>query len=290
MKSADAIRIILYQKEREILGIAQKASKNKTISHEGIETYLHQLRQVQHLTELFNFLFDPLALQRITSHLQKMVNITQTYEDLTFIRDAFNKLKGKIEPDYLKKLQSNLDAKITAEREKITRYFASREFSIIIRQFELFLKEKKRSYNSYEAQLPVGYTLKLEQKKLLGDLQELVNLLDGCNDEVSYRKIEASLEKLNTFMTLFQRLNMIRIKPGIRQNIKRVRKCMLKHNNRHKALLVIKMVNSEAALRKEKKTHKTLLKKEIKLLEKEKTFAHTFYQRLHKLGKKLYHL
>ncbi len=290
MKSADAVRIMLYQKEHAIATIAKQATQKRTLTQEEIESYTRETEEMLQLFDIFALLFDPLLLQRITSHLRTLKNIATTYHDLIFIRKSLDKLKKQIRPGYMQKLQENLEAKITAEEEKIIRYFASREFKIIMSQLVLFLKEKNRSYNSYEAQLPLGYTLKLEQKKLLGDLHELIDLLDGCNDETSYRRIENAVGKLHTFLRLFQPLDIVTVKPEIQSGIRKVRKCLAKHSRHNKMLLILKMFGSEAALRKEKKTHKMLLNKEMKISAKEKSFAHRLYRRLHQLGKKLYHL
>ncbi len=283
MKGADAIRIILCQKQHTLLTISQKAVKERAITHDAIERFIAQIEDMSQLFDIFELLFDPLTLQRTRSHLRKFMDIHRTYDDLIFIQNGFEKLRHKLDEDYLQRLRTNLEERITGEREKIVRYFTSREYRIVMRQLELLIKEKSRSYNSYESQLPLGYRVKIEQKRVFGNLRELTDLLDGCNDENSYRRIDTALKRIETFVALFQPLGLLTLKPKTLHNIEKVRQCMEKHTYRTKMLLFLRMLSSETASLGKEKSSKALLKREAKMIRKERAFPHKLYRKLHKV-------
>ena len=281
MKSADAIRIVLYY---ELLTLQQSAQeiRKKPKECSFIQKFCKDVQRSVSIMECYQEIFDENLYQKISIHFNTLQKLTKTYDDLSTIHRKFQKLNNTLKSTYVQKLISNLQIKIANEQHKIANYFESREFSIIINQYELFLKEKNRSYNNYEAQLPFGYSVNIKIRNRYNKLLQLINFLDGCNDEKSYEKRKIAFTEFLEFMKIFQKQLQMKSAATISKKADKILTLLIKHEKRNKNLLIIKMLLSHIDMQNYPREIKYLKKKERKLQEKQKKFDKTLAKDLQK--------
>ncbi len=287
MKNADAIRIVLYRHFIRMHGYTEQIRQTAQSDPKLVENFHHAVLQSINIIKSFENIFDDLKLQRVTLHLNRMQRLTQTFRDLLWIQQQIQHFQTQYENDYLKKLTSGLHERIDLEYHKIARYFGSREYAIIKSQYELFLKEKNRSYTSYEARLPLDYILKIKYRNLYTELIRLIDFLDGCNDEASYEKIRTVLEEFLAFARQFQNQKPVSKHKKRLRKATRTYRLFEKYEQRNRKLLVLKMLiehishdaNYTQIEKLLKKKYKKLIRKQQKLEAKISEVTRQFHRK-----------
>jgi CYTH domain-containing protein len=289
MKSIDAIRIILFHRYIEISRQIKKLSA-KDDPFEPLTKIDRNLNRSILLLESYEEIFDEKRFQPVISHLRKLRKVIAPYFDMIMIQKKIQKCQKRIQNPALSKISKSAAQRASAEIHRIKRYFKSREYAIIKHQYELFLKEKSKTEKRYEAQLPLGYTLKVKFHNLYNRILQQADFLDGCDDRKSYETLHDTLKSFANFTACFDYHPALK---QARQSVKKVEK-ILKHyekqQKRSKYLQLLKMLDSDSAIHLKPDEKKILQQKMKDILKKEKSFAKKFYRKLQKLKKEPMHL
>ena len=281
MKSADAIRIFLFN---QYLLFSRYANETQKSENEAKSVYIQvfrdEIKRTLAIMKSYEEIFDEDRYRRIYMHLNMLLDTTKTYHDLMLIYRKFTQLNRILQSPYITNLLENLKIKLAHEEHKIINYFSSREFSIILTQFHLFVKEKQRSYSNYESQLPFGYSAQIKVFNQHSELLQTINFLEGCNDRTSYEKLQTGFEELLDFITIFEsQINSILYKPLMKE-ISRLHKLLQKYERRNKYLLIMKMLQSHLDKQRYIKEIKYIQKIEERLRYKQKKFDKIILRRL----------
>jgi CYTH domain-containing protein len=202
MKTSDAVRIILYKHFIEL-----RLSKDlivQTKAMEGLKEFKTTLRKSIILLNEYKSIFDKKIVRNVIEHLHIMDMALKSYKDLKFIQKELTTIDNLIEADEMDKIYKSINYKLNDEKEKISRFFKTREFAIIFKQYELLLKENNKSFISINGQTSIANSInyKLEQH-----YKKTVNKCDkyeSCNDDFSYKSINKSTNILKTLLKEFK--------------------------------------------------------------------------------------
>ncbi len=285
MKSSDAVRILLYHRfiQMQHAGTRIIAAKEKGPDPRDLVLFRRKLTETLLLFKQYENLFDEAQLQKSLTHLQKIERMLLGFEDLRLIRKNFVKFHKKIDSDYLRKVIASAEEKLRLEAHSIARYFSGREFSIIFRQYELLLKERKSLAERYEAGLPIAYTLKLHYRALISELRHLIDLLEACDDEKSLQRIYDQLADFTLFVEIFGS------RPTIRKHAKRVEAASAalqrfqKVLRRAKKLLIVRMIREELTKEASPELNRFFKKTEKEITARKRIEAQKLFKSLKRL-------
>ena len=281
MKSADAVRIFLYDQYLLFSRYADETQKSENeVKSVYIQAFREEIKRTLAIMKSYEEIFDEDRHRRIYMHLNMLLDTTKTYHDLMLIYRKFSQLNRILQSPYITHLLENLKIKLAHEEHKIANYFSSREFSIILTQFHLFVKEKQHSYSNYESQLPFGYSARIKVHNRHSELLQAINFLEGCNDQKSYEKLQTGFEELLDFISIFEsQINSDACKPLMKE-VARLYKLLRKYERRNKYLLIMKMLQSHLDKKRHSKEIKYIKKIEEKLKHKQKKFDKVIFRRL----------
>lgn len=286
MKSADALRILLYHNLVGFEALSKQISASKKIDAQTTAKIVAALQESIHLFESFHTLFEKEHVEKSLHFLTKFKRHMQRLHDLYFIEETFLKLQKKYHLSILDRLLANTRERISMEQQRIIRYLHSREFAILLQQYRLFLKEGSKHYLSYEAQLPLGSILKSVRKSLYSELMQRIDFLDGCNDEQSYGEIEKRLEEYSILLQRFS--EKLLGKRGLRdlEGVTHAYRLFQKAERREKRLQILKLLSQHLDPEEKKRIDKSIKQKIEKTAAKQKRFEKRVYDKLHHLLKR----
>ncbi len=289
MKSIDALRILLFQRLTEIRMQSAQITEQKRLSG-SINKIYEALSDAIALIEIFSELFPYPSESKLVSNLKNVLTMLQPSRDLLFLDTELEKIERKTETPYIKKVKQSIGIKKRGEAEKMARYFRSRAFTIIMKQYELFLKEQRESKNRYEALLPAGALAEQKYLCLYRTLAQTAAFLDGCSDDTSYRKIERDLHRYLVLCRAFENIGPVRKeKKKIDSSRKLFKKVEKIYNVKKRRLLCQSII--ERGSRHLTQHERAFLETQImKLSEKERDFPKRFYPSLLKLTETSLHL
>lgn len=289
MKSIDAIRIVLFYCHIEMSRQIAIISTAKDPA-DALKILNRNLMKSITLLESYEEIFDPVSYQKVVPHLQKLQTIIAPYFDMIMIKKEIEKLYQTMQNPYLLKVVQSAEEKASSEIHRIGRYFKSREHAIIKSQYQLYLKEKSKTEKEYEAQLPLGYTLKVKFHNLYNHILQQADFLDGCDDKKSYETLYTALQDFTLFCALFHKQPVVQKEEHTCKKVEKILKGFEKQQKRNKRLLLLKMLETDLGNHIRKREKKILDLKIKKLLKKEKNFAPLFYRKLQKVKKEPFHL
>jgi hypothetical protein len=135
-----------------------------------------------------------------------MLKALKVYKDLDFIEGELESIKVLLDEEQMQKIYTTIKEKKEIERKKISRFFNTREFAIIFKQYELLLRENNKSFLSIDAQMSIEKSIQdkvlIQYKKTMMECEKY----EGCEDEKSYKSIKKTF---NTLKTLLQEFDMV---------------------------------------------------------------------------------
>ncbi len=283
MKSADAVRIYLYERYLTLHEYAKEVQSAKPAHNEKtIEKFRDEVQRTVAIIKSYEEIFDEQQYRKILLHMMTLLSITKTHADLMLIASKITKLNKKLHSPYIDEMLQNIREKTAHEAHKISNYFGSREFQIISSQLQRFIREKNNSYTNYESQLPFGYSAKIKVSGKHGELLQTINFLDGCNDEKSYEKLQTAFEELIEFVNIFvQQIDSDAYVPLLKKT-KEIHKLLAKHTQQDKYLLIVKMLLNHMNEKEHPKEMAYLHKKKKRLLRKKRKFDQNIFKYLEK--------
>ena len=281
MKSSDAIRIFLYYQYLLLQRYAKEIRNNTNeVRSVYIQAFREEIKRTIAIIKSYEEIFDEQHYQKTIMHLVTLQNVTKTYYDLMLIYRKFTQLNRILQSSYITHMLENLKIKLAHEEHKISNYFSSREYAIISNQYQLFIKEKNRSYNNYESQLPFGYSARVKVYSRHSELLQAINFLDGCNDQKSYEKLKNGFEELLDFIYIFEsQINSSSCKPLLKE-VAKLYSLLQKYERRNKYLLIMKMLLSHLDKKRHEKEIGYIHNIERRLKHKQKNFDKIIYKNL----------
>jgi len=204
MKSSDAVRIALFR-----LFVQLKLNQDiitASEAKEGLKEFESNLKKSSILIKQYKTIFDKNIVSKVKTHLKVMLKALKVYKDLDFIEGELESIKVLLDEEQMQKIYTTIKEKKEIERKKISRFFNTREFAIIFKQYELLLRENNKSFLSIDAQMSIEKSIQdkvlIQYKKTMMECEKY----EGCEDEKSYKSIKKTF---NTLKTLLQEFDMV---------------------------------------------------------------------------------
>jgi CYTH domain-containing protein len=204
MKTSDSIRIVLYK-----LFIDLRIARDRIIetrAEEGLNEYDLILKKSILLLQQYKNIFDKKILRKVKSNLKTMKKVIKTYKDLQFIQNQLDDMEKYLNTTNMKQLQKLIEEKKANQIDNIIRFFTTREFAIIFKQYELLLKENNKSFLSIDAQTSIENSLKYKISIKYKKCIMLCDKYEGCQDLKSQKAIKKSF---NTLKVLLEKFDMV---------------------------------------------------------------------------------
>jgi DNA-binding ferritin-like protein len=271
-----AVRIKLYQLYISLEKNRFDLLKNDNNRVNNLISYREKLMAIVDILKEYGKCFEKDLVEKLKENLQYILLKVDIDGESSSIKKNLFLYKECMNSDSFMEFLKNKDRKITNDIEKLIFFMQTREYSIIIKQLELLVKESSVEHED-EEYITIKEALRNSFKKRYKKLNKKIKEYIDCDDEESYKKIFSILTKLKNINKEFGFLNKKRYLDRknlifavendivlLLENIKNIDiiKASIKDENEIKCLVK----------NFEKKRLKILkkLKKDIKILEKEK--------------------
>ncbi len=282
MNSSDAVRIVLYKLFVE-LRISQDIIV-QTKAEEGIKAFEKGVKKSIILLDTYNNIFDKQIIKHVRAHLKVINRSFKSYNDLQFIQKELTTIRPFLDKNEIENINKSIEHKLKQHKHNINRFFTTREFSIIFKQFELLLKENNKSFLSLEAQISIQRSLEEKMFKNYTKAIETCDKYEGCENIETYKSANKSLKILKILQKEFQIIIDKDNYKAIDTLINKVSKNLkaLKNINKRKMIidtylenLEVKPVNYMQLLKKINKERKNDTAKQSEKLQKSITLFKT---------------
>lgn len=270
MQTSDALRVVLYR-----LFIKLRLSKDTIIqsnAEDGLEEFKDVLKKSLVLLSEYNNIFDRKMVMNVISHLKVMNKSFKTYDDLHFIKNKLDDIHLLLDKNEVDNIYKTIQDKLSLEKHNIDRFFKTREFSIIFKQYELLLIENNKSFLSIQAQTSIKNSC---EKTLLANYNKIIKTCEkheSCEDIESYKSLNKLLKVLKTvfqeFTTVMDKNDYKSIQKTVKQISKEIKN--LKALNKQKMIIDTYIENLEV----EPFNYKQLQKKVKEKNKKESNKSH----------------
>ena len=276
-----AVRVKLYELfikiEKSRFDILKKGSNKAS----DISLYRKNLITAVNILQEYNYCFDKELVDKVEENLKYILKKTDIDSELSSIKSNLLRYQKCLNSDEFLRFLKEKDQEITTEVESFSYFIQTREYSIIMRQLEMLIKESSIELaEENEENTTIKNALKKSIKKAYKKLMKSIKKYIDCDDEKSYQKIYKKMQKLKILNKEFGFLNEDEVFYKRKKNLSSIDKNLteLLHNMKN-----IDIANStikdadevECLVRKfEKQKDKSLnkLKKNIKKLKKAKKF------------------
>lgn len=194
MKVDDALRVKLYELylnlNRLSSDIMNGESKNQFVA------YKKNIDKVYTILLEFKEYFDLDLHSRVIANIKFIQSRCDVQKDLKPIKKSLHIIKDCLGEKKSTLFFNNFDKNITKKAEPFKKFLQTREYSIIMKQLELLIKES--SYESFNSTHYKSIKMILD-KKIKNSYRKSLKVIDNkfdCLDYESFIKIDNQLEKL----------------------------------------------------------------------------------------------
>jgi CYTH domain-containing protein len=201
MSVADFVRIELYKKYIDIQKAKEDFLANRSI------TLLKKLQKLINDTKIllkeFQFLFKDEKFSVIYKHFCMVNKAISIDEEIDILKQNMQLLESVMQEKEILGFIKVTDKKVERKKDKIYKFLCSREFNIILNQFDLLLKEPESINKNSYTDINIFLFSKKIIKKAFKQFNHLTKKYDKCYDLKSYQKIDKSLYKLQLLIKIF---------------------------------------------------------------------------------------
>ena len=204
MRTIDAVRIVLYGYYQQMLAYKNAfLESGEKADFERFHTYTgRSLALLRHFPKLFEKSF----YQKALLHLAHLRDITTPLRDLYQIQKQLTASKKLFGAKEYFEFQKRLEERIAQIRHDLSHFFKTRECAIILKQYEMMLKEGTQSRFRDDNSSAVSHIVAKKLEREMEKISRLAGEIDGCQDEVSYRRLRKALKKADILLLAFKNL------------------------------------------------------------------------------------
>jgi CYTH domain-containing protein len=220
MKIGDAVRIVLFR-----IFIDMKNDYKLIIDtngKKGLKRLNYSLKCSLVILSEYRYIFDSFTVEKVLKHIKIIHQSLKGEKNIQFIKNQLLKISSIIDKKELNILQINLEKQQESEKRKILNFISTREFAIVIRQYELLLKENSKTSYIDKAQVPVSKSIK---KSIFRAYKKSINLYHTykeCEDDIGLKKINKQFQKINILLYHFDTVMEYKDKKSIQDSINKI--------------------------------------------------------------------
>ncbi len=201
MRTIDAVRIVLYGYYSRML--SHRENYLREGRKQDFELFRSYTGKSLALLRHFPKLFEKSLYQKALLHLMHLREATTPLRDLYLIQKQLKASESLFEPEEYFTFEKRLEEKIAQIGHDLAHYLGTRECAIILKQYEMMLKEGTRSRYQDDNSVPISHIVTRKLAEEMKRIQTLEKEIDGCQDEVSYRRLRKALKKADVLLYAF---------------------------------------------------------------------------------------
>ena len=268
MPVSDAVRIVLYRLYHALKSHSNALLEKNTLS--SLEAFRITLKNAKIILKAYEKMFEKKMFKKVYNHLSMIEQTIAVDKDLSVIRTQLPLLEKTFDEKETTQFISKIDKRIESEKNKVKGFFKTREYAIILSQFELLLTEPSYIQSDYENENSIGRLhdalVKSHFKKLLKSMKKY----DKCHDLQGYNTIKRKLIKTAVLIENFSALFGAKRYNKMCKNLRRTHQSLLEYIELEKRHMIITayLHNSKKSLQEQRKLMQKIEKRK-KSLEKE---------------------
>jgi CYTH domain-containing protein len=201
MDSYEAIKITLYLKYNNMIRELNNFIKTNNIKN--LKSFVKSLKEIRKSLKINQNIFYKEKYFKINSHLSSIQKSIIIDDKLDAIKNNLKILEKSFNEHEINYLLTQKDHSIDEEKRKIKNFIHTREFSIILSQLEILIREKNGSFKHTNPKISINSYIKDKYKTTLKKVDKTINKYSRCNDIQSYKKIRKQISDLETILRDF---------------------------------------------------------------------------------------
>ena len=185
----NAVRVKLYELYLKLLQDRLNILKNDINNANNIERYSKRLKTIIDLLKEYGKYFDEELVVKVKENLEYIYQKREFIKKINSIKSNLKRYEKCINDENFIHFLSEEDQKLTKDVEDFIHFLQTREYSIILKQLELLIKESSVELNDNEVELTIKNALKKSFKKRYKKVKKAIKKYIDCEDEESFEKI-----------------------------------------------------------------------------------------------------
>jgi len=263
MSVDSAVRVKLYELYLRLVQDRFELLKDDQNRANKLSIYRKRLNTILDVLNKFGDNFEYELVSKVKENLMYIYKKTNIDEELNSIRVKLKSYKKCMDNECFVDFLQDEDSHITKEVEKFSHFMQKREYSIILKQLELLIKESSVEGDDVEADITIKAAVRKSIKKSYKKVNKSVKKYIDCEDDDSYSKI---LKKVKTLYNINNEFGFL-VKNRFFHHRKRVITKLM--NTLEDAIKVFKNIEVSKTMVKDAESLECLMKK----FEKEQKVA-----------------
>jgi len=198
MSVENAVRVKLYELYLKLVQDRFELLKDSDNKANILSVYRKRLRSIITLIKEYKSYFDEELVLKVEENLKYILNKTSIDEELMSLKKKLKRYKNCLnDEDFIEFIQKK-DQKITKDVEKFINFIQTREYSIILKQLELLIRESSVEFDEKDEDMNIKTAYKKSLKKRYKHLKKSIKKYIDCEDLDSYEKILNKLYNLES--------------------------------------------------------------------------------------------
>ncbi len=211
MRTIDAVRIALFCDYIQMRIAAKRCAEEE--ASDAFEAFRSYAARARALMRYYPKLFEKSLYRKVLQHLSTLKRATDPLSDLYQIAKVVRKNQKLFDADTFNAFERRIDERIAQERHRLRHLYTTRAYAIMMKQFELLLKEGTQSRYRGDNSLPILHTLKKRIDEEMQQIHALYRKSAECQDERSYRRLRKALKRTERLLLHFKELDPDRFAP-----------------------------------------------------------------------------
>ncbi len=205
MNIADGIRLILYKHLIDLCEAEKRLKKDHRF--DDLKDFYHILTEIKVLLHTFRRLFDKQSFQKLYQNIRMIQKSARITDYGNFFKDELTLLEAIFDEKQTLHFIKKLDETTEIKKQKFIKFLTTREYRIIVDQFQRLLKESKFIRTQYAQESSLGYIARHTISKKYQKICRIAKKYEKCYEKEGYKKITYDLNKLiillNTFKSFY---------------------------------------------------------------------------------------
>ncbi len=202
MNIADGIRLVLYKHLIDLRDIEEQLKGNHTI--DDLNHFYQTLTHIKVLMRTFRKLFEKESFLKLYHNIRMIQKSARTHDNRYFFKNELPLLEAIFDENQTLQFIRTLDETTEIKKQKFIKFLTTREYRIILDQYQRLLKESKYIHTEHAQESSLEYIVRRTLTKKYQKVCSIAKKYEKCYDKEGYKKIKHHLDQFVILLDTFK--------------------------------------------------------------------------------------